>query len=145
MKQMDKLITDERMAHMHGVAEYCFCHAADPFYDLDPHRMYVLGLLHDIGYVDGAKHHEQFGGNLLKALGYADWKMVYDHAKLLTMDDMHNKCIILLIEADLKVDMSGNISGYDAKLSDIAAKHGTDSRAYALCKKNIEFLESIGR
>lgn len=42
-------ISNERMAHMHGVAEYCYRYASDDFYNLDKGRMYILGLLHDCG------------------------------------------------------------------------------------------------
>lgn len=53
--------------------------------------------------------------------------------------------VLLLIEADLKVDMSDEEVGYDRRLQGIADRHGIDSRAYELCRRNIEFLRSIGR
>ena len=50
-QQIQKMIPDNRMEHMHGVAEYCYKHATDDFYKLDRTHMYILGLLHDCGYI----------------------------------------------------------------------------------------------
>ena len=62
-----KKIDDERISHIHGVAEYMYCHAGD--FGLDDEEMYVLGLLHDIGYIGGEEGHEHFGGDLIESLG----------------------------------------------------------------------------
>lgn len=140
-------ITPERAAHMHGVAEYCYRHATDAFYRLDPEEMYLLGYLHDIGYLlsgDGRRH-EVDGAELLKKHGYDDWREVAEHGTLLNESDVNDKKLILLIEADLKVDMSDKECGYDERLKGIVERHGKDSRAYELCRKNAEFLRSIGR
>lgn len=139
------VISSERTAHMHGVAEYMYRHAADDFYDLDPRECYLLGYIHDIGYIDGKSHHEENGGNLLKISGYDNWKQVFHHADLLNMDSIRDKKLILLIEADMKVDMSDKEVGYDRRLESVAERHGRSSRAYKLCRKNVEFLKSIGR
>lgn len=139
------IIPPERMAHMYGVAEYCYRHASDPFYGLDPREMYVLGLLHDIGYLDGKSHHEASGGILMQRLGYKDYMEVSMHGDLLSVNYMADKKLILLIEADLKVDMSSEEVGYEKRLEGIEKRHGRDSRAYLLCKRNINFLRSMGR
>lgn len=142
---MEYKISRERMAHMHGVAEYCYLHASDDFYQLNPNEMYLLGLLHDIGYIDGKSHHESYGGELLRIYGFDDWREVVNHATLLNTDKARNKKLLLLIEADLRMGMSDHEIGYDLRLQDIAARHGINSRAYELCRRNVEFLRSIGR
>lgn len=138
-------ISIERTLHMHGVAEYCYRHASDRFYQLDPEEMYTLGLLHDIGYINGKSHHEAFGGAMLRKYGYTDWYEVARHGDLLTAESMNDKKLILLVEADMKIDISGEEVGYNEQLRNIAEHHGEDSRAYKLCRKNIDFLKSVGR
>ena len=56
---MEYKISENRMAHMHGVAEFMYEHA--PLFRLNPDVMYILGLLHDIGYVHGKHLHEVHG------------------------------------------------------------------------------------
>ena len=90
-------------------------------------------------------HHEYFGGNLLKELGYKDWKEIYDHGKLLSTEDLNNKKLILLVEADMKVDIGGEEAGYDTRLEGVARRHGKDSRAYEICSRNVDFLRKLGR
>lgn len=143
--EADFRIPEERIAHMHGVAEYCYRHASDSFYKLDPNEMYILGLLHDVGYIGGKSHHEMFGGEMLRDLGYEDWKEVAMHGNLLTTMPFHNKKLLLLIEADMKIDIGGREVGYDRRLKSIAERHGDNSRAYELCRRNIEFLKGVGR
>ncbi|MBR0384343.1 MAG: HD domain-containing protein [Eubacteriaceae bacterium] len=57
-------ISEERIRHMHGVAEFMYKRAKD--YKLDAEEMYLLGLLHDIGYIQGFEEgHGELLGNKL--------------------------------------------------------------------------------
>lgn len=53
---MSEIISREKILHMWGVAEYMYQNASK--YELKPDKMYVLGLLHDIGYIKGKQDHE---------------------------------------------------------------------------------------
>lgn len=56
---MSKVITEGRIHHMHGVAEFMYNHAQE--HKLMPDQMYFLGLIHDIGYINGKSGHEASG------------------------------------------------------------------------------------
>lgn len=55
------------MAHNIGVAEYMRENAEK--YGLPADEMYVMGLLHDIGYIKQHKGHEEYGAELLETMG----------------------------------------------------------------------------
>lgn len=56
-----------KMAHNIGVAEYMRENAEK--YGLPADEMYVMGLLHDIGYIKQHKGHEEYGAELLETMG----------------------------------------------------------------------------
>jgi len=60
-------INSHKMAHMVGVAEYMRCRAED--YGLDKDIAYMLGLMHDIGFLYGQPGHEEKGMELLNRFG----------------------------------------------------------------------------
>lgn len=130
---------------MHGVAEYIYANAAK--YGLDPSDMYLLGLLHDIGYLYGGKDHEQKGAELLQENGYPlDYSAAIKmHGMRLSEIEYPSYELLLLVEADMHVDMSGENVGYEKRLEGIAARHGMDSSAYQICKLNVEWLEKNTR
>ena len=142
-------ITDERMAHMHGVAEYMYAHALE--HQLEPEKMYVLGLLHDIGYLGGKDGHESRGANILKNLGFemgyfiailwhgstpSDFLALTGGEKKLKIP----KELILLWRADMSVDSKGNEVGFQKRLEDIGNRLGFESREYKNCSEVIEWL-----
>lgn len=150
---MAKRIDDDRIRHMHGVAEYMYAHALE--FQLEPEKMYVLGLLHDIGYVDGKEGHESRGANILKSLGFgmeyfisilwhgstpSDFLALTGGCKKLQIP----KELILLWKADMTVNGRGEEVGYEERLRDIGDRLGYDSRAYKNCKEVIEWLKKEG-
>ena len=143
------LITNERMAHMHGVAEWMYEHAEE--YDCEnKDEMYLLGLIHDIGYIYGNKEeHEQKGAELLGLNTYYG-KFVQAHG-LTPQEYMDcNGCfdseipneMILLWTADMMVDSKGNVVGFKARLDDIEQRYGIDSESYRICKEIMLWLEN---
>ena len=125
-----KLIKDDRMRHMHGVAEFMFEHADD--YGLQPERMYILGLLHDVGYMINNEQHELCGSSYLDLLGYVDSDFIRSHG--LTpkeymnfhrcMEDEIPKEMILLWEADLSIDIGGKQVDMLERLNGIKKRRG---------------------
>ena len=136
-------IQTDRIQHMHGVAEYMYEHAED--YGLNKDRMYVLGLLHDIGYVNRKEEHEVNGARLLQKVGYVDINAVSWHGSALydaerLMGHEIPAELRLLVEADLKVDLGGELVGYEKRLEGVAERHGIESIAYRICRENVEWL-----
>ncbi len=134
-----------RVAHMLGVAEYMYAHASE--YGLSPADMFFLGFVHDIGYVVCVDGHERYGAELLGSHPFSEF--VASHG--LTPSGYawrHNILeteipseMILLWEADMSVDSSGAVVGFDARLLDIGKRHGVGSLAYQTCGKTISWLE----
>lgn len=143
------LITNERIAHMHGVAEWMYKHAEEYGCE-NKDEMYLLGLIHDIGYIYGNKEeHEQKGAELLGLNTYYG-KFVQAHG-LTPQEYMDcNGCfnseipneMILLWTADMMVDSKGNIVGFKARLDDIEKRYGIDSESYRICKEIMLWLEN---
>lgn len=144
---MDKRIDDDRMKHMHGVAEYAYAHAEE--YGLDVELMYILGLLHDIGRIRGGKNHEKNGAELMAWCGYIYANQILYHGytpskyfEKFGKDADINGTLVLLWEADLMVDTKGNLVGFDARLEDIGKRYGTDSDIYAGVAEKIKWLKA---
>ena len=139
-------ISDDRIAHMHGVAEYMYKHAAD--YNLDPEEMYLLGLLHDIGYLEGRIMHAQHGAAILKKikLPHKYQIAVEHHGDILKEKDHPSPELMLLIEADMHVipGSSKEVSYHD-RLEEIAERHGIEGKSYRICAANIRYLTEHGR
>lgn len=149
-KKEKPLISKNRILHMHGVAEYMYKHA--PEYGLDPERMYILGLLHDIGYVHSKYNHEKNGAMMLRRVGYVDADLVENHGNNPTdyVNDfipsarLMPKELVLLWEADMLIDSKicpGEVVDFDTRLSETARKAGIDSPQYKNKKAKIEWLK----
>lgn len=154
-------INKYKMAHMVGVAEYMRERASD--YGLNPDEMYVVGLLHDIGYLKGRAGHELSGAMLLDRMGLLKYSFAIEfHGnKLREMftDYLFNKSehigsfdrktkghiITLLVEADSSVDVRGFRVGFEKRLKDIGERYGYHSAAYETVSDNIAFIKEYQR
>ena len=117
-------INKYKMAHMIGVAEYMRERALD--YGIDPNVAYAVGLMHDIGYLEGRHEHEQSGAEIMLALGIEEDSEVYNAIRyhgtnpyILSPDVISSPLLILTYEADLSVDARGYRVGFDKRLKDI--------------------------
>lgn len=139
-------ISQQKISHMHGVAEYMYLNADK--YRLNKEEMYILGLLHDIGYLNGKKHHPLYGGQILNNCGYSHSIYIYWHGS--TPDEYKRahscsdkeipKQLVLLWEADLSIGITGENIGYEKRLEDIGNRYGLDSKAYRIAKETIDWL-----
>ena len=70
-----------KMAHIISVAERMREKADD--FGLDGDEMYVLGFLHDIGYLHGRAGHEEYGADLLLKFGLGSYYdlIIREHGK----------------------------------------------------------------
>lgn len=136
------IISEERILHMHRVAEYMYKNAEK--YNLDKTQMYVVGLLHDIGYLFGKENHPVTGSQLLRDLGFIYSDDISLHGDVPESSNISN-VLKLLLEADLTVGKDGIVVGFKARLDDIGARLGFDSEAYRISKETINFLENNQR
>ena len=155
-------INKYKMSHNIGVAEYMAENA--PRYNLDPDEMYLIGLLHDIGYINGRENHEEYGAELLnkvfnckkhtdswifssnKAIHAIRWHGT-DPYKLETENrdvDMYIRRdypeLFLLYEADMNVGIDGFRIGFRKRLEDIKTRYGEDSIAYKTAKNTVKYV-----
>lgn len=163
-KANNQHINRYKMAHCVGVAEYMRDNADT--YNLNKDEMYVLGLLHDIGYLNGRKNHEENGYELLESMGlnrkclFAVKNHSADPYELI-MNNEYKKFILdacedivprevednyipkelcLLYEADLSVDARGYRVGFEKRLEDIRTRYGNDGIEYNRAKTIVQFL-----
>lgn len=140
-------INQYKMAHMIGVAEYMRERAQD--YGLNPDMMYAVGLMHDIGYINGRANHEQFGAELLSKMGVDNdilfairhhgenpYEVMSKYGK-----ENISAIYVLTLEGDMSVEKAGYRVGFEKRLEDIASRYGYDSPAYKNCQDNIKFIK----
>lgn len=139
--------TENKMKHSYGVACYMHEHARD--YGLASNEMFVLGLLHDIGYLYGTQDHPVTGARLLSSMGFDHCESISWHGTtpnvykgLTTLEPP--KELQLLWEADLSVDHEGNIVGFEKRLKDIEIRYGLRSMQYSDARETIEWLLNNG-
>lgn len=145
-------INKYKMAHNIGVAEFMRENAAK--YCLDGNEMYVIGLLHDIGYLTGRREHEKNGAELLRGMGLNE-QLVYaieSHGKNLTelKEQMASDGkdilidapqLVLLCEADMTVDARGYAVGFNERLEDIGRRYGKDGIEYATASGTVDCVK----
>lgn len=110
--------------------------------------MYLLGLLHDIGYLEGRIMHARHGADILKKikLPHKYQIAVERHGDILKEKDHPSPELMLLIEADMHIiSRSSKMVRYRDRLDEIAERHCLDSKAYRICKANVRYLISHGR
>ena len=141
-------IPTPRLMHMIGVAEYMYKNAHK--YNLPKDEMYVLGLLHDIGYIYGKENHEESGRMLLYRLGLTSAKGFFEYGSALAhhdeipkenVADITKRVQTLLLEADMTVDMNGDVVGFDHRLKDIGMRHGFNSKPYKKSELVVNWLK----
>lgn len=158
-----KHINQYKMAHMIAVAEYMRENAHK--YNLDKDLMYVLGLLHDIGYLKGRKGHEEYGYEMMvNIFGDTDyiyskkykgsfWEAIRDHGtdpyKVIEKESTSEHTLnikedkpdlFLLYEADMCIDAKGFYVGFKGRLKDIKERYGEDSIAYKTASNTVKYV-----
>lgn len=141
------MITENRWQHILGVARKAkeFALKMQPDNEKYAQDMFLLGLLHDIGYefLETGKGHAAFGGEILRRSGYKYWQEVANHgySENAPMTDE----LFILDCADMSVRADGQNCSMDERLEDIGNRYGTDSQAYQKAILEIEKLRSDPR
>lgn len=141
-------INKYKMAHMIGVAEYMRERAED--YGIDPNLAYAVGLLHDIGYLEGRHDHEQKSADILLSLGIEEESEVFNAVRYhgtnpytLPPEVISSPLLVLTYEADMCIDAMGHRVGFSKRLEDIKSRlKGTEyyDIAVSTAKAEQEFV-----
>ena len=141
-------IGEDRVRHMSNVAAYMYEKAPD--YNLNPEYMYVLGLIHDIGYIDEGENHAQYGSQLLYDIGLRDTDnfsfntMIANHSSVpdfeMDWNNEEHRMKYLLYEADMRINSTGKLVDYDRRLEDIYTRYG-DSERIDICTEVVNWLQ----
>lgn len=156
-KEADKEhINKYKMAHCIGVAEYMRDNAEK--YGLDKNEMYAVGLMHDIGYLEGRVGHEMTSCEILQGLGVKDdvlFAIVNHGTSPYAVEDKKGRhllevcpTLVLLYEGDMSVNAQGYRVGFDKRLEDIGDRYGYNHIAYQTASETVNYvkecLERIG-
>lgn len=137
-----KMITPSRWQHILGVARKCkeFVGKFKPCDNKFAEDMFLLGMLHDIGYefMENNASHAHVGGEILKRVGYKYWKEVALHGNE-TVKNMSDELFILNC-ADMSIGPNGESFSFDERLEEIALRFGKDTDAYKKCGIEINNL-----
>ena len=142
-------LKDHKARHSLAVAAYMMHRAED--YGVDPAEAYVVGLLHDVGYVNGRNNHGQEGATILLGMGLAyryRYAIQYHgvspfhitnenvdedpeelrKAPYVTYDEVaawtkRQRIYPLLLEADLRIDTVGRLVGFKSRLADLHRRY----------------------
>ena len=136
-----------KTAHMIGVAEYMRERAKD--YGLNPDIMYAVGMLHDIGYINGRAEHGRYGADMLHSMGMNEqiiFAVRHHGENPYDVQERFGKSSItsgyvLLLEADMSIDAKGYRVGFEKRLADIERRYGHDHAACETVKANIRFIK----
>lgn len=126
-----KTLSQSKILHSMGVANFLYTYATSHYYDRKTAQdLYLVGLLHDIGYLDnhtGIQHGEK-GATILERNGYDKHycDIIAHHGALTDVISEHQQLLWL---ADLCIDHQGNFIGYESRYNSICQRYSkTDYR-----------------
>lgn len=107
--------------------------------------MFLLGLLHDIGYefAESNAEHARIGGEILKRSNYKYWQEISLHGNE-TIEDMSDELFILNL-ADMTTGPHGEDFTFDERLQEIAVRFGKETPPYKKCAIEAEKLKTDKR
>lgn len=133
------MIDNDRLKHILGVARVMSENAER--LGLNKQEMFMLGMLHDIGYEFGEiSEHNKIGGEILKRQNYKYYNEVFYHGIL--NPPYSSLELDLLNYADLHITKYGDYVTIEQRLEDIGSRWGFDSPYYLNPKKIAENLKS---
>jgi putative nucleotidyltransferase with HDIG domain len=137
-----KPINRYKLSHLNGVAVHMAENASR--YGVSQKKAYVVGLLHDVGYISGRAGHEQHGADILYPMGLSEEfvNAIKNHGTdpyKLKKEEL-TPMLLALYDGDMSVDKDGKDVGYRKRLEDIEARYGRDSVAYETASHTVQFL-----
>lgn len=133
-------LSDNKLLHVRAVAETMRETAlANGMGEDDADRMYLLGFVHDIGYIRGVTGHAKAGARVLALSGYAHSEEVRLHGRPV---DNPSRELLMLWHADMSCDWKGRRVSYEERLSGIEERYGTDSEQARNARGIIRMLQA---
>jgi hypothetical protein len=133
-------LTPNRLAHMNATANRAYEIATTIFGKTEDQarQLYILGLLHDVGYAFDPADHAHAGGRVLADLGFAT-DAVYDHGdpNVGVMDDD----LLIVNAADMTTSPTGAPMRMEDRLRDIGERYGADSPHLACARAVADRIE----
>ena len=133
-------LTPSRLAHMNATANRTYEIAKTIFGKTEDQAraLYILGLLHDVGYAFDPTDHAHAGGRVLIGLGVAA-DAVYDHGdpNVGFMDDE----LLIVNAADMTTSPTGAPMRMEDRLRDIGERYGVDSPHLACARAVADRIE----
>lgn len=138
------MITENRWKHILGVARKAkeFALKMKPNDEKYAEDMFLLGLLHDLGYEfsETGWGHSIIGGEILKRSGYKYWNEVANHGYSENVGITDE--LFILNCADMSIAVDGTNCTIAERLEDIGTRYGINSSAYHKAVLEIEKLQS---
>lgn len=100
-------------------------------------KMYIYGLLHDVGYVFDPNSHAHAGARVLEEMGM-DAEPIHDHGDP-DVEAISDELLILNI-ADMTTSPTGETVRMSDRLKDIGERYGYDSKQYVDAYKVAELI-----
>lgn len=132
-------LTDNRLHHMNAVANRAYTLAKIMFGKTEylARKMYIYGLLHDVGYVFDPSDHAHAGARVLGDMGL-DADPINDHGDPM-IEAMSDELLILNV-ADMTTSPTGETVRMSDRLKDIGERYGYDSKQYVDAYKVAELI-----
>ena len=135
-----------RMLHCHnvGLRMYFYAKKHMGWPEEKCHDMYILGMMHDLGYELNADpfEHDEAMARALGRTGYKYIKEIYYHSRMQTKYDSPE--MRLLYFGDMTVDGKGNWVTLEDRLKDLEERHGKNSEVYKESKEIADALVEWG-
>lgn len=132
-------ISNDKLRHIRLVAEVMrACAVANGMDDEAADAMFLLGFVHDIGYMRGPNDHAAAGADILAASGYAHSEAVRHHGRAIENPPTE---LVMLWHADMTCDHCGRRVSYAQRLAGIIERYGKDSSQARHARRIVERLE----
>lgn len=143
---MGEKIGESKILHMKAVAELMYERALDETGDEEyAEDMYVLGLLHDIGYLFGSDEHGASGAALMERNGYTRSNEIRYHGKPEVPEGAFTPELELVQWCDMSVLPNGEKVSCAERLEDVGRRYGFGSHVYENCAEICGRLAERGR
>lgn len=137
---MEHRMSDDKLLHIRGVAELMYDIAISTVHSrAAAEQAFLLGFVHDIGYVRQTENHSDIGAEMLREAGYKYHDEVDNHGRLV---ENPSRELEMLWYCDLRVNHRGERCTLDERLAGIAERYGETSSQYRNASAIVKHLRT---